>query len=326
MREGDTMNTTRRALVLNAGLAWGAYQVGALRHLVRDRNLSFELCAGSGIGAMNAALVACGALDALEAFWERIGPLRLLAPNVQNPLEGPMSSLPQRKFMQKYVSESRLATLRTKLLVNVFNLQSGQEEILEYPGADLPLIDALTAAVATPGLCPPVKHRGEQLVEGTFIHGFLLEAVAQRELDEIYAIAACLPEQETDVRLYPHVRAVLERSVAMNQAHDVREGFASARDITACIEAYAKVNKLPDALAAQVDDPALREQVLARAREVLERSRFPLKRGRTPVTHAITPSKRLDYPLWRFRRRELSAAQALGYADARRALPLGGLS
>ena len=315
----------RRALVLNAGLAWGAYQVGALRHLVRDRDLRFDLCAGSGIGATNAALVACGALDALEAFWERIGPRQLLAPNLASPKHGLLSPAPQRKFLQKYVSESRLATLQTKLLVNVFNLQSGQEVLLEYPGADLPLIDALTAAAATPGMCPPVSHRGEQLVEGTFIHGFLLEAVAERELDEIYAVAACLPDEDFEVRRYPHVRSVLERSLAMNQAQDVRDGLASARELAACAAAFDEVAKLPELLAAQIEDTTLREQVRARTREVLERSRFPLRQRRVPVTHAITPSKRLDYPLWRFRRRELSAAQALGYADARRALPLGGV-
>src|SRR5205807_3796519 len=100
----------KRALVLNSCISWAAYQVGALRHLVGDRAMHFDLCAGTGMGAMNAALVACGEFLALEAFWKHIGLRRLLTFNWRAPWsEGPFSGAPLRRFIAAHVSEEKLA-------------------------------------------------------------------------------------------------------------------------------------------------------------------------------------------------------------------------
>src|SRR2546421_9872687 len=100
----------KRALVPNSGAWWAAYQIGALRHLVVDRAMHFELLAGTGIGAMNAALVACGEFSALEAFWKRIRIGSLITFNWRTPWrEGPCTGTPQRRFIAAHVSEKKLA-------------------------------------------------------------------------------------------------------------------------------------------------------------------------------------------------------------------------
>ena len=53
----------RLALVLSGGGAKGAFQVGALQHLIEDRGLDFTIVAGVSTGALQAAMVAQGDID-----------------------------------------------------------------------------------------------------------------------------------------------------------------------------------------------------------------------------------------------------------------------
>ncbi|HYP21001.1 MAG TPA: patatin-like phospholipase family protein, partial [Chloroflexia bacterium] len=220
---------TERALVLNAASSWGAYQVGALRHLVGDMGLHFDLCAGTGIGAMNAALVACGELDALEEWWRQASLRRLVSPNWRAPWRrGPFLPTSQRRFLAAHVSEKKLRERGARLMVSALDLQSGEEQVHFYPGGDIPLLDALTAAISTPGLYPPLKRGGRQLVSATLANNFLLPKVLRYPFAEVFAVAAIIPRKGT-WRRYDTALSALHRNVLMNQAHDVRQGLADAQ-------------------------------------------------------------------------------------------------
>src|SRR5437660_12827324 len=56
------------ALVLSGGGAKGAYEAGVAAALV-ERGVPIRLVAGSSAGALNAAMIADGRLDRLEALW-----------------------------------------------------------------------------------------------------------------------------------------------------------------------------------------------------------------------------------------------------------------
>jgi NTE family protein len=56
------------ALVLSGGGAKGAYEAGVAAALV-ERGVPIRLAAGSSAGALNAAMIADGRLDRLEALW-----------------------------------------------------------------------------------------------------------------------------------------------------------------------------------------------------------------------------------------------------------------
>lgn len=308
-----------RALVLNAGASWAAYQIGALRHLVSERGLRFDLCAGTGIGAMHAAFVACGQLEMLEDLWARIGLRRLVRPNWRQPWrDGPLVGTPQRRFIAAHVSEGRLAAEGISLAISVVDLQGGREQVLRYPGAELPLVDGLMAAVATPGLTPPLRHRGRQLVEATVIDAVPMgAALADPAVEEIVAVLAAPIGAEAARRRYRTWRAVAQRALEMNQAADVRRALDDAEGASAAAEAFRAVSRrVPQALAAKVDDGVLAERLRARLAEVYERSEFPLRRPAGPRLVAITPSRDLRFAPWRFRAAELDVAAALGHADA----------
>jgi predicted acylesterase/phospholipase RssA len=312
----------KRALVLNAGLSWTAYQIGALRHLIVDRAMHFEMCAGTGTGAMNAAFVACGEFVALEAFWKSIRLRRLVSLNWRTPWRGgPLTGAPQRRFIAAPITEEKLAERGVTLLVSLMNLQTGQEQVMTYPGNDLPLVDALTAAVATCGILPPVLYQNQQLASGAFINSFILHTVLQQAVEEVIAVAAAAQRGLHNRRRYMTWPVLFERALAMNLAHDVWGAFDEGEKVSAAATAFRHVSaQLPTRLAERVADPTVREQLVSKITDIYCNSLYPLKRAAGPILKPITPSRDLGYPMWRFRSEELAAAKALGYRDARTAM------
>ncbi|MGH2899125.1 MAG: patatin-like phospholipase family protein, partial [Solirubrobacteraceae bacterium] len=227
----------RRALVVNAGASWAAYQIGALRHLVRDKTMRFDVCVGAGIGAMNAACVACGAFDALDEFWSDIGWLSLLRPNWLAPWRAPMQAGPQRRFIERHVGEDRLRARETKLVFGALDLEGGRVSLWSYPGGGPPLIDTLMGAVAFPGMTPPGSAPGGQWVEATIGRGFLLSDVIDEPVDEIVVIGAAATKPGRRTPPTKNWRTAMARTFALNQSHDVWHELDVARGRLAAMQA-----------------------------------------------------------------------------------------
>jgi len=73
----------RRALVFSGGGSRGSYEVGAWQAL-SELCIRFQMCFGTSIGAINAAIIAGNApedrVDRLQAFWDEIcEPAEILA-------------------------------------------------------------------------------------------------------------------------------------------------------------------------------------------------------------------------------------------------------
>lgn len=321
MRSGGATGdrVVRQALVLGGGLAWCAYQVGALRYLVAERALEFDLVAGTGMGALNAAMVACGRFEPLKRFWDDLTLRTLLRPNLRSPFrEGPFRPGLQRELISEHVSERLLEERGTRLLVTAFNLQTGLTEPLLYPGASVPIVEAVLAAGATPGLLAPVLHRGRQLAEGSMIDSLPIGPVLDLEPEEIVVVAMSLGPDQDRSRRYRSWPAVAMRAMAMNQSHDVTAGLRLAQGRAAAAEAHRRVAaELPVRLAALAGDPETAARVREAVAGAFDRSGFPLRQRRGPLVRAVTPSRDLGYPLWRFRRGDLRAAAATGHRDAR---------
>src|SRR5215472_1941713 len=67
----DLSLDTPMALVLSGGGAKGAYEAGVAAAFV-ERGLPIRLVAGSSAGALNAAMIAAGQADRLEAMWRTV--------------------------------------------------------------------------------------------------------------------------------------------------------------------------------------------------------------------------------------------------------------
>lgn len=307
--------TGGNALVLNAGSSWAAYQVGVLRALA-DMGRRVDLWAGTGIGAMNAALAACGEVSALEDFWDGLSTRRLLSLS-RRPWRGALfAGAPQRRFLRAHVSDARLAAREAQVLVSTMALGSGRIEVLRYPGADVPLADGVMAAVATPGLVAPVEHAGRQRAEGTFVDALLMEQVLAEQPADVVLVAP-VGGAATGAGRYSTWHAVGARALAVNQAEDVRRAVELAGRTEVAAAAFRAVGRLPERLAAMAPG-TVRERVADEVGAVYAASAFPLRRPSGPRLVALTAD--VGYPPWRFRPVELSEARFRGEADAHAAL------
>lgn len=315
--------------MLNAGSSWAAFQVGALRHLVGDRGLAFDVHVGTGIGAVHAAFAACGELDALADAWQRMGLRRLVRPNLRRPWVAPMVATPQRRFVAAHVTESRLAARGTVVAAAVVDLRTGRVEHLVWPGCDVPIVDGLMAAVATPGLLAPLPHGDRVLAEATIVDAVPLAAVLDGHLpgvDPVDEVVAVLASPSAARRRYATWRAVADRAVAVNLARDTDAAVDDAARGEAATAAFGRVDReLPAALAALVDDPAVRERLVAEVdrRRAAAAAAHP-GRPRHPRTLVVRPTGELAYPLWRFRDGDLADAYLQGHAAARAVLDAAG--
>jgi NTE family protein len=76
-----------KALVLGGGGAKGAYQVGALRHLLRDAATQYPIVTGTSVGALNGAYLAMfplgqepDAYDGLDRLWRGVNDRKVWRP------------------------------------------------------------------------------------------------------------------------------------------------------------------------------------------------------------------------------------------------------
>ena len=166
------------ALVLSGGGAKGAYEAGVAATFV-ERGLPIRLVAGSSAGALNAAMVASGRADRLEALWrsvtrEQVYSLRVplffagflpgwLTLLVLNETKALFDPAPLRELIQTSLDFEQIRTSPTRLLVTATDLARREKRVFDNATVT---VDALMAASAVPGLFPPVEVDGAMLVDG----------------------------------------------------------------------------------------------------------------------------------------------------------------
>jgi len=166
------------ALVLSGGGAKGAYEAGVAAALM-ERGLPVRLVAGSSAGALNAAVIASGRADRLEAMWrsitrERVYTLRApvvlagflpgwLTLLVLNDTTSIFDPAPLRELISASLDFDRIRASPIRLLVTATDLSSREKRVFDNRTVT---VDVLMAASAVPGLFPPVEVDGALLVDG----------------------------------------------------------------------------------------------------------------------------------------------------------------
>jgi len=169
------------ALILSGGGAKGAYEAGVAAALVA-RGIPLGVVAGSSAGALNAAMLADGRIDRLEALWrgltrERVYALRasvlfagllpgwltLLALNQAGSLFDPE---PLRELITSSLDLDRVRASPTRLLVVTADVARREQRRFDNHTVT---VDVLMAAAAVPGAFPPVKVGDDLLVDGGLV-------------------------------------------------------------------------------------------------------------------------------------------------------------
>jgi NTE family protein len=183
----------KTAFVLGGGGVLGATEVGMLRALA-EAGVRPDLVVGTSVGAINGAFVAAdpgGAAQRLAGLWQgpdlqeafsgnlldraaRLARSRTHLHSIE-PLAGMLErSLPARDFAELELPFHCVAASIEQATAHWFS--SG------------PLVPAVLASCAVPGLLPPVEVDGEHFFDGGLVHSIPVGRAAELGADTIYVL------------------------------------------------------------------------------------------------------------------------------------------
>ena len=229
------------ALVLSGGGAKGAYEAGVAAVFV-ERGLPIRLVAGSSAGALNAAMIADGRMERLEALWRSLsrdrvyslrapvffagllpGWLTLLALDRAGSLFDPR---PLRELIDASLDLDRIRASPVRLLVITSDLARREPRLFDNRTITR---DALMAAAAVPGAFPAVDVAGTLLVDGGLTgRAPVLEALAAEPgVSRAVVVMSYAPEERGAPPTT--MRRALEEAFEMGMIHQIRRDVELAR-------------------------------------------------------------------------------------------------
>jgi NTE family protein len=184
----------RTAFVLSGGGNQAVSEVGMLRALL-ERGITPDVVIGTSAGAWNGAVIAAdptlAGVESLVKMWESLRGDELFpggrlsrAWNLLTRDDHLFSDVGLRDLLTRSALPSTFDELALPLRVVSCDLDSGEEVVF----AGGPLIPALLASAALPGLFPPVRHDGRRLVDGAVVDTVPLWHALAGPIDRVYVL------------------------------------------------------------------------------------------------------------------------------------------
>lgn len=150
-------------LVLGSGGARGLAHIGVLKCLAEHR-VSAHCIAGTSIGAFVGGLYASGmsalALEHLVLSMDRLTMTRIMSPGLS--ASGIISTASVKKFIAGLTGNRRIEDLPVTFRAVATDLMTGEEVVFDRG----PLVEAILASIAIPGLFKPVLSDDRYLIDG----------------------------------------------------------------------------------------------------------------------------------------------------------------
>lgn len=195
------MTTDVTAIVLGGGGNRGALEVGSLLAFF-EYGIRPDILVGSSAGAMNAAFIAtdpsAAGAQRLAEIWLQAGEADLFPGNVLTEavrfLLGKDSLFPNDN-LRRFVEANTPPGFRyfgditeTRLLVTAGDLRTGTLFIFGHD-PEAPILEAVLASAALPGIYPPIEWDGLQLVDGATVANVPVSIAAEEGATTIYAVS-----------------------------------------------------------------------------------------------------------------------------------------
>lgn len=185
---------TRTAFVLSGGGNQAVSEVGMLRALL-ERGITPDVIIGTSAGAWNGSVLAADptlvGVESLITMWESLrgdqvfpGGKLSRAWNLLTRDDHLFSDQGLRSLLERAATPDTFEELVVPLRVVACDLDSGEEVVF----ARGPLVPALLASAALPGLFPPVRHDGRILVDGAVVDTVPLSHALAGPIDRIYVL------------------------------------------------------------------------------------------------------------------------------------------
>src|SRR3954451_4399803 len=182
------------AFVLGGGGQLGASEVGMLRALL-ERGLAPELVVGTSVGAINGAAVASEPtiemVARLQATWADIERSDVFAGSFLNrlaTLARTGTHLHGNDALRAALTEALPIPLIEDLPVRFQCVAASIERAAEHWFSDGPVVDAVLASAAVPGILPPVEVGGEHYIDGGIVNSIPVDRAVQLGADRIFVM------------------------------------------------------------------------------------------------------------------------------------------
>ncbi len=247
-----------RALITSGGGAKGAFTVGALTVLIRERGIDrFDIISGTSTGALIAGMIAAGKIAELRQIYTSVQNDDILRQQnlIRNLLENKphiFDSSPLEQMIQTHIDQqafNQIMASGSKLYLTAISLQSGR--ITVFSTHDIPstqqydvrriqtlkqLQRALLASSNQAAFLPPVPIANAQGVEEQFVDGGNREVIPALAVidhvpapDEIFVLSNNPSVIEPIGRSYQSILDVLMRAISIF-IQDVRENDLAGLD------------------------------------------------------------------------------------------------
>jgi NTE family protein len=189
-----TSPETYIAFVLGGGGHLGAVEVGMLQALL-DEDIRPDLVLGTSVGAINGCLVAQdpspAAARQLTELWQDIGRDDVFGGSVF----GRITTLARtgtalhshdalKKLLERTLSVQRIEDLAVPFQCVAASIESASEHWFTSG----PLIDAVLASAAVPGLLPPYEIDGEHFLDGGIVNSIPVGRAVELGATDVYVL------------------------------------------------------------------------------------------------------------------------------------------
>jgi NTE family protein len=160
------MDRHKIGVALGGGAARGWAHIGVLRAL-SEAGLQISIIAGTSIGAVVGGCYAAGKLDELETFVRILTPssvLRFIDLDLRG--GGLMSGTRLRRTLDRELEGVQIEGLPSTFVAVATEIGSGREVWLNKG----PLVNAIRASYALPGMFRPIQINGRWLMDGAFVN------------------------------------------------------------------------------------------------------------------------------------------------------------
>lgn len=164
------------AFVLGGGGLLGSSEVGMLKALV-ERDIRPDLVLGTSVGAINGAFYAADpapvAVTALEQLWKGVAADDVLTGSTLRRMTTlartrthAHTQEPLRAMLERQLGDARVEDLEIPFQCVAASIERAAEQWFDHG----PLVDAVLASSAVPGMLPPVEIDGEHFLDGGLVH------------------------------------------------------------------------------------------------------------------------------------------------------------